>query len=333
MVGDFKVKASPTQLSLDTSLVITNVELVNVHHLIKRLFSKEMLTKAVGIPPAGRINHFLVNWQKLTLNQNILSVVKGYRIRFIKILSQRKISKFYKDEQEANCSCGFGIKGDVEERGNNESSTCPRAVSEQLIPCGKKDGVYHPVINLKMLNQFITFLHFKMEGLFQLNHIIQGQDWMCKLNLKDEYFSVPLDQNSRKFVRFQWKETLYEFMCLCFGLGPALRVFTKLLKIPISEKDQYQSDNIFGRYIDFESHNTTGSHEPRLRHISPAKCGLYNKHKESNFALMSENRNSGNGDRFNQNDFVIDTRKLKVQKVVKICQDLLRRVILRLFWT
>ena len=292
-----------------------------------------MLTKAVDIPPAGRLNHFLVNWQKLTLNQNILSVVKGYRIRFIKILSQRKISKFYKDEQETNCSCGFGIKGDVEERGNNESSTCPRGVFEQLIPCGKKDGVYHPVINLKMLNQFITFLHFKMESLFQLNHIIQGEDWMCKLNLKDEYFRVPLDQNSRKFVRFQWKETLYEFMCLCFGLGPALRVFTKLLKIPISEKDQYQSDNIFGRYIDFESHNTTGSHESRLRHISPAKCGLYNKHKESNFALMSENRNSGNGDRFNQNDFVIDTRKLKVQKVVKICQDLLRRVILRLFWT
>ena len=77
--------------------------------------------------------------------------------------SQRKFSKFYKDEQEANCFCRFGIKGDVEERGNNESSTCPRGVFEQLIPCGEIDGVYHPVINLKMLNQFITFLHFKME--------------------------------------------------------------------------------------------------------------------------------------------------------------------------
>ena len=138
VAGDFKVKASPTQLFLDTSPVIPNVELVNVHSLIKRLFSKEMLTKAVDIPPAGRINHSLVNWQKLTLNQNILSVVKGYRIRFIKIPSQRKISKFYKDEQEANCSCGFGIKGDVEERGNNENSTCSRGVFEQLIPCGEK---------------------------------------------------------------------------------------------------------------------------------------------------------------------------------------------------
>ena len=27
---------------------------------------------------------------------------------------------------------------------------------------------------------------------------------------------------------------LYEFLCLCFGLGPAPKIFTKLLKIPVS---------------------------------------------------------------------------------------------------
>ena len=68
---------------------------------------------------------------------------------------------------------------------------------------GKKDGGYCPVINLKMLSQFIPFLHFKMEGLSQLKHIIQEGDWMFKLDLKDAYFSVPLDRNSRKFLRFQ----------------------------------------------------------------------------------------------------------------------------------
>ena len=97
MAGDFKIsKASPTQLFLDTSPVIPNVELANVHPLIKRLFSKDMLTKAVNILPAGRMSHFLVNWQKLTLNQDILSVVKGYKIPFIKIAFQRKIPSFTK---------------------------------------------------------------------------------------------------------------------------------------------------------------------------------------------------------------------------------------------
>ena len=37
-----------------------------------------------------------------------------------------------------------------------------------------------------------------------------------------------------KYVQFQWEGTLYEFLCLCFGLGPALLIFTKILKVPIS---------------------------------------------------------------------------------------------------
>ena len=94
VVGDFKVKRSPAQLFLDTSPLIPNAELVNFHPLIKNLFSKEMLTKAVDIPPAGRISHFLVNWQKLTLNQDILLVVKGYTIPVIKIHFQQKIPNF-----------------------------------------------------------------------------------------------------------------------------------------------------------------------------------------------------------------------------------------------
>ena len=57
---------------------------------------------------------------------------------------------------------------------------------------------------------------------------------MCKIDLKDEYFSVPIDKDSRKLVRFLWAGDLYEILCLCFGFGPAPRIFTKLLKVPIS---------------------------------------------------------------------------------------------------
>ena len=99
---------------------------------------------------------------------------------------------------------------------------------------GRKDGGYRPLINLKMLNQLIPFLYFKMEGLSQLKHFAQEGDSIYKLDLKDLYFSLPLDQSSSKFARFLWKGTLYEFLYLCFGLGSAPQVFTKLLGIPIS---------------------------------------------------------------------------------------------------
>ena len=50
---------------------------------------------------------------------------------------------------------------------------------------------------------------------------------------KDAYFCVPLKKESRKYVRFQWEGTLYEFLCLCFVLGPASLIFSKILKRPI----------------------------------------------------------------------------------------------------
>ena len=59
---------------------------------------------------------------------------------------------------------------------------------------------------------------------------------MCKLKLdfKYSYFSVRLNKDSKKMIRFRCSDNLYEFVYLCFGLGPPPRTFTKLLRVPIS---------------------------------------------------------------------------------------------------
>ena len=98
----------------------------------------------------------------------------------------------------------------------------------------KKDSGYRPVINLKKLNQNILYIHFKMEDLSLLKELLQKGDFLCKLDLKDAYFSVALHKISRKYLRFPWQGNLYEFLCVCFGLGPAPRIFTKLMKIPMT---------------------------------------------------------------------------------------------------
>lgn len=53
---------------------------------------------------------------------------------------------------------------------------------------------------------------------------------MVSIDLKDAYLSVPVLREHRKYLRFVWKRTTYEFQCLPFGLSSAPRVFTKLLK-------------------------------------------------------------------------------------------------------
>ena len=73
-----------------------------------------------------------------------------------------------------------------------------------------------------------------MEGLHCLKYLLEKNNFFCKIDLKYAYFSVPLCMSSRKFVRFTWSRNLYEFLCLCFELGPAPRIFSKLLKAPIA---------------------------------------------------------------------------------------------------
>ena len=82
--------------------------------------------------------------------------------------------------------------------------------------------------------RFITSEHFRMEGLYCLKFLLEQDDLLCKINLKEAYFSVPLNKNVQKFVRFQWSSNLHESLCLCFGLGPAPRIFAKLVKVPIT---------------------------------------------------------------------------------------------------
>ena len=83
-------------------------------------------------------------------------------------------------------------------------------------------------------NLRIPFKHFKMEGFHCLKYVLQKGDYICKIDLKDACISIPLHKDSRKLVRFLWAGNLYEFLCLCFGLGPVPRIFTTFLKVPIS---------------------------------------------------------------------------------------------------
>ena len=57
--------------------------------------------------------------------------------------------------------------------------------------------------------------------------------FLCKVDPEDAYFAIPLREELQKFICFKWKDKLYQFACLCFGLISAPLVFTKLMKIPI----------------------------------------------------------------------------------------------------
>ena len=94
----------------------------------------------------------------------------------------------------------------------------------------KPNGKYRPIINLRYLNYFVHYEHFKQETFKVVLDLIQEQDFFCSIDLQEAYFSVPINKNFQKFLKFMWNGHLFHFKCLPFGLSSAPRIFTKLLK-------------------------------------------------------------------------------------------------------
>ena len=56
----------------------------------------------------------------------------------------------------------------------------------------KESGEMRSVVNLRPLNKFLPHIYFKMEGLHVIPDLIQENDWLCKIDLKDAYFAIPV---------------------------------------------------------------------------------------------------------------------------------------------
>ena len=72
--------------------------------------------------------------------------------------------------------------------------------------------------------------------------------WFASVDLKDAYYSVNVEQQYRKYLRFLWKGECFEFKCLPMGLTSSPRVFTKLLKPVFSNLHKFGFSSLI--YID-----------------------------------------------------------------------------------
>merc|ERR1711867_80317 len=69
-----------------------------------------------------------------------------------------------------------------------------------------------------------------MESLKQVYDWIQKDAWFCGMDLKDAFLHIPIHKSFRKFLRFKWLESLFEWQVLPFRLKCSPRVLTKVLR-------------------------------------------------------------------------------------------------------
>lgn len=125
----------------------------------------------------------------------------------------------------ANCITDLLISGAI-----SECEPCEGQYLSSIFLVSKPNGKHRFILNLKKFNKFIDTEHFKLEDLRTAIKLISEGCFMSTLDLKDAYFLVPIHKKSRKYLRFQFNNRLFEFNVLPFGLSTAPFIFTKIMK-------------------------------------------------------------------------------------------------------
>ncbi len=100
----------------------------------------------------------------------------------------------------------------------------------RLFAVTKATGGFRPVLDLSPLNRFLRHIPFRMDTPEIIRTGLRPGDWAVSLDLRDAYFHVPINPRDRKWLRFAWKDRIFQFRVLPFGLSQSPWVFTRIVR-------------------------------------------------------------------------------------------------------
>ena len=141
---------------------LLDVDKFKVHLLVRNLFQ----VKVRQAPLAGRLKFYSENWEKLTKDVNILSIVQGFKIPFSQNPFQYGAPQLARVNQEERLQINSETKEMFWKGAIQQMKSDPGKFLRNLFLEGKKGGGHRPVINLKFLTSFIPYQHFKWKDSF-----------------------------------------------------------------------------------------------------------------------------------------------------------------------
>ena len=189
---------------------------------------------------AGQLAKYLPKWREITTDRTLLQYVEGVRIEFVNGKqptqfgfrpSMFNIHEHAIVEKEIHTLFEKGvIQGSLHEPGEFISPIFLTMIFLSLQFSFPYDGSYRMILNLKKFNEFVEYHHFKMDTLDTVIKMMKPGCFMASVDLRDAYYTVPVHPEHRKYLKFLFNDTLYQYTCLPNGLSSAPRIFTKLLK-------------------------------------------------------------------------------------------------------
>ena len=120
----------------------------------------------------------------------------------------------------------------------------------------KKDGEFRMILNLKELNQYIEYHHFKMDTFESVLKLVKPGCFFASIDVHHAYYSVPMAAEDQVKLRFQKSGKLYQFQSLPKGISCTPKQFTRLMKPVYASlcilghtNSGYIDDSTFSRYL------------------------------------------------------------------------------------
>ncbi len=177
-------------------------------------------------------------WEKLTSDQEILNIIKGDKITFVSEPPSKNAAR------PCNVSEGKRKLMNVEIKEMLQLGIIRKTYHEEgeflssIFPEPKPDGRIRIILNLKELNGYIQYLHFKMDSIRTVLANVTEGCFMSSIDLKHAYYTIKMDEEYQKYLKFEWENELYQYTCFPNGLAPCPRKFTKVMKVPTSHLRQ-----------------------------------------------------------------------------------------------
>ena len=195
---------------------------------------KSVKNAALNLPVGAKLQNFWTVWSQMGSGPNVVQILKqGYTLPF---QNRPKLSRvptvvssyanLHRNSYLLEALQQLIGKNAVE-RVHNQTSL---GFFNRLFLVPKPNNKWRPILDLSKLNLFLKPEKFRMETPETIRTSLQQGEWVTSVDFRDAYFHIPIQEQSRKYLRFHVQGQTYQFKALPFGLSTAPLEFTVIAK-------------------------------------------------------------------------------------------------------
>ena len=123
------------------------------------------------------------------------------------------------------------MKQRLENLGVIEKTPGPQDWVSNLVATSKANGDVHLCLDARLINTAIKREPFPITTLDLVIDDMSGATIFSKIDLKEAYMQIELDEESRKITNFHTEFGIYRFKRLCYGINNSFEKFRKGIKL------------------------------------------------------------------------------------------------------